>query len=103
MERYGASIEGLDDIDDHNGIRRPVPKCVSGVGEDGDEHVLLDVEGSRIERHLSRSEPEFPAGEDGGEEVAGGEGGDLDGDLGDDERLRPVGEELVEERHQCAR
>lgn len=103
VEGNGPSIEGLGDIDDHNSIRRSIPKSIPGVGEDGDEHVLLHIERPRVQRHLSISEPELPAGEDGGEEVAGGEGGDLNGDLCDDQWLRTVGEELVEEGHECAR
>lgn len=67
--------------------------------------MLLDVERTGVEGEPPRPTPGKP--ELGGRqhrrhEVANGKGGNLDGDLGYDEGLRPVGEELVEKREEGA-
>lgn len=68
--------------------------------------MFLHVEGTRVEGEPLGPEPGDPehgGGEDHRHEMAEGEGGHLHGDLRDDERLRPVGEELVEEGEEGAR
>ena len=57
MEGDGPSIEGLDDVDDADGVGRAGPEGAAGIGKDGDEDVLLHVEGSRVEGELLRPEP----------------------------------------------
>lgn len=50
----------------------------AGVGKDGDEHMLLDIEGPRIERELPPAVPEEGAvGEGRGHEMAEGDDRDL--------------------------
>lgn len=102
QERDVPMVEGLDDVDDADGIRRPVPERIPGLREDGDEHMLLHVEGPRVETELPAGDTELSGREDAGEEVAGGEGGNLHCDLGHHQRLRPVAKELVEEGHDGA-
>lgn len=92
-------IKLLDDVHNPYRVSRAWPESTSGVSENGDEHMLFDVERTRVEGNLGRPEsgdPELGGGEDSGHEVAYGERGDLDSDLGDDEGLGSVGEELVE-------
>lgn len=75
----------------------------AGVGEYGDEHMLLDVEGAGIERELPPAPPEEDAvGDLRRHELAQRHDGDLSGDGGDRQRLRPVPEELVQEGEQDA-
>lgn len=106
-ERDTPPIKGLDYVDYHNSVRRTVPKSTPRVGEYAYQHVLLHVERTRVDRELSSGaqsrDPKLGSGEHGRHEPSDGEGGHLDGDLGDDEWLRSVGEELVEERQERAR
>lgn len=69
-----------------------------GVGENGDEHVLLDIEGARVEREF----PFLPLEENAFRnqrchEAAERDHRDLSRDRGEGERLPAVPEELVEE------
>ena len=98
-------VKGFNNGDYANTISRAIPKSASGISKDGNENMLLHVKGTRVERKGSRPEtrnPELGGGEDGGQEMANGEGGDLNGDLSNDEGLSPVGEELVEEGEESA-
>lgn len=88
--------DGADDVDG-------VDAAGAGVGEDGDEDVLLHVERARVEGELPPAPPEEDAvGDGGGHEVAQRHHRDLGGDGGDGERLLPVPEELVQEGEQHA-
>lgn len=70
----------------------------SRVGEDGDEHVLLHIEGSRIEREFPFSPLEENSIRDQRRhEVAERDHRNLSGDRGEREGLAAVPEELVEE------
>ena len=99
-EGEGFPVEDTDAGDDVDGI----DGAGAGVGEDGDEHVLLDIERPRIKRELPR-----PATEEGvlrqsrRHEAAERHDGDLRRDGGDGERLLAVPEELVEEGEHRAR
>lgn len=66
QERDVPMVEGLDDVDDADGIRRPVPERIPGLREDGDEHMLLHVEGPRVETELPAGDTELAGGEDAG-------------------------------------
>lgn len=86
-------------------ISGTIPKSGSGVSKDGNKNMLLHVKRTWVERKRPRPEPgeaELGGGEDRRHEMANGEGGDLNGDLSYDERLSPVGEELVEEGEEGA-
>lgn len=67
--------------------------------------MLLHVKRSRVQRKLFRPEPRDPElglGQHRSQEMADGECGHLNGDLGNDERLSSVSEELVEEGEESA-
>jgi len=102
-----AAVEGADDVDDADGVGAAAAEGEAGVGEDGDEHVLLNVEGPRVEAPLAaaeqRGDAEPGARQHAGHEVAHGQRRHLHRDPRHHERLRPVGEELVEEAHERAR
>lgn len=98
-------IERPDDIHDPHRVSGSVPERDARIREDGDEHVLLHVEGARVQRELAGPKPWDPKlsrRQNPSEEAANGQRRHLDGDLCDHQRLRAVGEELVEERHQGA-
>jgi hypothetical protein len=82
----------------------PLPKAQSGVGEDGDEHVLLHVERARVEAPLPAAEerggPELARRQHARQEVTQRQRAHLHRDLGHDDRLRAVREELAEEAHE---
>lgn len=85
-------VEYLDSADDMNGVGIPS----AGVGEDGNEHMLFDIEGPGVEAELVACAPEEnPWGEGGGHEVAERDDCDLGGDGGYGEWLPAVPEELV--------
>lgn len=70
----------------------------TGVGEDGDEHMLLHVKRPGIERELPPAAREEDFGRQyPGKEVAEGNDGDLRRHGGDGERLLAEPEELVDE------
>jgi hypothetical protein len=102
-----AAVEGADDVDDADGVGAAPTEGEAGVGEDADEHVLLDVEGPRVEAPRpaaqQRGRPEPGARQRPGHEVAHGQRRHLHRDLRHHQRLRPVREELVEEAHERAR
>ena len=65
--------------------------------------MFLHVKWARVERKQPRPKsgyPELGRRQNGGQEVAHGECGHLDGDLGNDEGFGTVSEELVEEREE---
>jgi len=98
-------IKSLYDVKDIDSISRTIPKSASSVSKYRDEDVFLHVEGARVEREVAGPEagdPKLGRGEKRGHEASDGEGGHLDGDLGDDEGLSAVGEELVEEGEEGA-
>ena len=100
-----ALVKGLDDVDDADAVSGAVAEGVAGIGEDGDENVLFYVEGPGVEGEEAIAharDAELRGGQDAREEMAKREGRDLNGDLSDDERLRAVGEELVQEGHEGA-
>ncbi|BAS80416.1 Os02g0696200, partial [Oryza sativa Japonica Group] len=105
-EGDGALVEGADDVDDHDGVGVAVAEGAAGVGEDGDEHVLLHVEGARVEAPLAAAEQrggaERAARQHARQEVAHRQRRHLHRDLRHDERLGAVGEELVEEAQERA-
>lgn len=92
----------VKDFDSGNNVDG-VDGAGAGVGEDGDENVLLDVEGSRIESEFPACSSEEHALSDRcGHELAERHHRDLGGDRSDGERLDAVPEELVQERQQHA-
>lgn len=105
QEGDAPPIKRLDDIYDTNRISRSATESAAGIGEDGDQDVLFDVERPRVERHLPVPEPGDPEGGPGEHrrhEVADRQRRHLHRDLGDHEGLRPVGEELVQEGEEHA-
>lgn len=99
-KRDVAAIERFDDINNTHGIGRTRSKCTPSICKDGNEHMLLHVEGTRVERECPGPKtgyPELGMGKDRCHEATDGEGGHLDGDLGYNQGFGPIGEELVEE------
>lgn len=90
-----SMIEGPDNGDDVYGI----DAAGAGVGENGDETVLLHIERPRVEgeRPAGEGNPDVLLRQRGGEESADRERDDLDADWADVELIRPVAEELVGE------
>lgn len=79
QERHLPPIE---DLNRANYVDR-VDVPGTSVGEDGDQYVLLHVEGARIEGELpSLPREEDPPGEGGSQQVAEGDNGDLGRDGG---------------------
>lgn len=98
-------IESLNDIDNANCIGGAAAEGGASIGEDRDQDVLLDVKGARVEGKLGGAkagQAELGCGQDLGHEAADGQRGHLDCDNADDERLRPVVVEGVEEREKHA-
>lgn len=93
-------VERLDDGDDADGVHR----VGAGVGEDGDQDVLLEVEGPRVqgEGPLGAPDPDGLLGEAGRHELAERQHDDLHREGGDVQRVLPVAEELVGEGEQRA-
>jgi len=88
-------VEDFNNRNDVDGIH----STSAGVGEDGDEDVLLDVERPRIERELPPRTAEHAAARQlRRHPLAERHDGNLSGDGGDRQRLCSVPEELVEER-----
>lgn len=99
QKRDIPAIKRFDYVDNPNSISWAKSKSTSSISKYGNEDVLFYVERTRVERKGPGPEPgykEFVCWEHFGHEVANREGWDLDSDLGDDERLSSVGEELVE-------
>ena len=65
--------------------------------------MFLHVKGTWVERKLAGPDAKLGCGKNRGHESSDGEGGNLDGDLGDDEGLFAVREELVEEGEEGTR
>ena len=83
-------LDGGDDVDS-------VDAAGAGIGEDGDENVLLHVEGAGIEGEFIAGVLEKgPRRQSGGHETAERHDSDLGGDGADRERLLAVPEELVQ-------
>lgn len=99
-EAEGLLVVGLHDGDGADGVGVAAAIGDAAVGEDGDDDVLLDVEGPRVEVEAAEAaaeEAHLAAGQHGGHELPRGEHQDLGQDPRDGERLRAVGEEGVEE------
>lgn len=93
-------IENLNDGDNVNGV----DGAGAGVGEDGDEDVFLDVEGTGVEGELPTCAPEEDSVRDlGSHELTQRHHRYLRGDGRDRQRLRSVPEELVQEGEERAR
>lgn len=52
-----ASVKGFDNVNDANGVGRPGSESASGVGEYGNEDVLLHVKRARVEGEWLGPEP----------------------------------------------
>ena len=91
-------VEGLDDGDDADGV----DGVGAGVGEDGDEDVLLEVEGTRVEGEGAPHDVDGLGGEARRHELAERQHHDLHGEGGDVQRVLTVPEELVGEGQQRA-
>lgn len=75
----------------------------TGVGKDGDQNVLFDVEGPWIQSELPPfALEEHSIGDHRRHEVAEWDHGNLCGDGCDGQRFPAVPEELVEEGEECA-
>ena len=94
-------VKGLHNGDNVDGIS----SSSSGIGEDCNKHMLLDVEGAGVHRPLPRREryPELPCGQHSRHEAAEREAGDLGRHSTDAQGLCPVGEKLVKECEDDAR
>jgi len=94
-------VERLHDGDDADGVHR----VGAGVGEDGDQDMLLEVERPRVQREGPLGAPDSDGlrGEAGGHQLAERQHDDLHREGGDVERVLPVPEELVGESQQRAR
>lgn len=93
-------VVGLHDGDGADGVGVAAAVGDAAVGEDGDDDVLLDVEGARVEveaPEAAAEQPDLAVGQHGRHEAADGEHEDLGQDARDGERLRAVREEGVEE------
>ncbi|KAK9905187.1 hypothetical protein M0R45_000384 [Rubus argutus] len=105
-ERDLPEIKLFDDGNNPNSVSRARAESTSGISKYGNQHMLFYVERARIQgNHVLRPEsgdPELGGGEDSGHEVAYGERCHLDSDLGDDEGLLSVVEELVEKGEEGA-
>lgn len=77
----------------------------AGVGEDGDEDMLLHVEGPRVQGEGPAREGnlEGRGGQRRRHKFAEGEHHNLGRNRGDVERVLPVAKELVEEGEECTR
>lgn len=92
-------IENLNDGDNVNGV----DGASTGVGEDGDEDMFLDVEGTGVEGELPTCTPEEDSVRDlGGHELTQRHHRYLRRYGRDRQRLRSVPEELVEEGEERA-
>lgn len=79
-------VKGADDVDDAEGISRAVPKGGTCIREDGNEHVLLHVEWTRVQRELPLPEPGDPkpfCGKHAGHEAPNGKRRNLNRNHGD--------------------
>nr|GMD18441.1 Os02g0696200 [Ipomoea batatas] len=98
-------IKSDDNIHNHHAVRSSISKGKPSVRKYGDEHVFLHVKRARVKREFPGPEPgnpELRRRQRGGHEPADGERCHQRRDLGDDQRLFPVREELVEEGEEDA-
>lgn len=91
-EIHPPLVECFDNIH-HACAVRPMP----GVGEDGDEDMLFDIEWPRVEREspLSSRDPHRPPWQHPGHQMSQRKGNNLNGNGRDMQRLRTVCEECV--------
>lgn len=85
-----------------NRISRPASEPGSGIREYGYQHVLLHVKRTRVKRKLPRSDPNLLCGQRPRHEPSDRERRHLYRDHRNDERLRAVSEEGVEEGEEDA-
>jgi len=52
-----ASVKGFNNVNDANSVWRPGPESASGIGEHGNQHVLLHVKRTRVEGEAPGTEP----------------------------------------------
>lgn len=101
-EAEALLVVSLHDGDGPDGVGVTATVRDAAVGEDGDNDVLLDVEGARVEAQIPTKQMAGSGGEGPSHELADGQDGDLHQDGGDDERLRAVSEESVEKDEEDA-
>jgi len=94
-------VECLHNGHNANGISTTRPS----ISKDGDQNVLLDVEGSGIHGPLpfGKGNRKLGGGKNRCHEAAEWQSRNLSGDCRDCERLRSIGEELIEECQNQAR
>ncbi|KAL2631498.1 hypothetical protein R1flu_016184 [Riccia fluitans] len=95
-------VECLDISDDSHSIRGSVSKRVTSIREYRYKHVLLDIKRSGIQREGRLSQRDFESllWQDRGQKISQRQSNDESSEGRDDERLRPVREELVQKREE---
>ena len=86
----------LHDSNGTNGVSITPAKRNPTIGKDGDDDMLLHVEGPRIQAKATSKKTVLLGWKNPGHELANGQDRDLHEDCRDGEWLRTVGEESVE-------